>query len=185
MFSPFKYFAILATILLFFTGCAGASVSAPGMIVHFGNDTMGKSIILRRSVSSSGLPFSNPGAISPSSDPLEDGKVMGAAPDGRSLPEWVEFTWFETEYPETINRSFEQLSALPNKIARISVRERIPVDVVNSVVRSKGQPILKGRPPLKLWVYFIWSESSIKFRWSEVEGCCTVLRSGGDRIDKN
>lgn len=165
------------------TACAGTAVTGPGMTVHFGNAKQGKLIIMRDARTSSGATFANPGGLSPSAEPLMRGKVMSAAPDGRSLPEWVEFSWIETEYPETVNETYEQLRARPVNVERVPVRARVPADVVDEVTRSNQQRAKGELAELSLWVDFIWYDSGVKFRWREKRGCCTVVRSGGDQFD--
>jgi len=172
---------LLMTSML--AACASTAVSGPGMTVHFGNAKKGKLIIMRDARTASGATFANPGGLSPSAEPLMRGKVMGAAPDGRSLPEWVEFSWIETEYPETVMETYEQLRARPVKVERVPIRSRIPADVVEEVTRSNQQRAKGKLAELSLWVYFIWYDSGIKFRWSLERGCCTVVRSGGDQFD--
>lgn len=166
-----------------FFGCVGTPAIGPGMIVHFSNGINGKSVSMDDVKTAGGSAFSNPGSIAPSSNPMHDGKVMGAAPDGRFLPEWVEFTWIETDYPRIRDRTKEELDALPVKKARISVRQRVPVDVVQNVILSKSERRRGGGEDLSLWVYFVWQDAGVKFRWEEQSGCCKVLRAGGDSID--
>ena len=71
--------------------------------------------------------------------------------------------------------------SLPVHTERVPVRARVPQDVVDAVVASRGT-FVEGKPADKsLWVYFIWYESGIKFRWAIAQGS-NKLRSGGDAI---
>jgi len=104
---------------------------------------------------------------------------MGAAPDGRELPEWVEFEWTEPKYEEKHTR--EQLLAMLVKKARVPVRSRVPQDVIAEVMEAKRNREPHKLPEKMLWVYFIWYEDGIKFRWRLTSKCCGE-RSGGDEI---
>lgn len=119
---------------------------------------------------------------------------MGAAPDGRDLPEWVEFKWKEWPYPYPAKPSdpvalhawSDQVHAmsrsLPIKHARVPVKSRVPKDVVDEVLASNRKAVPGTLPDEMLWVYFIWYETGIKFRWSLEQGCCKVLKAGGDDL---
>ncbi len=106
---------------------------------------------------------------------------MGAAPDGRELPEWVEFVWSEPVYPEEPKQTLEEYRALPQKTERVPVRSRVPQDVVAEVMEAKRNREPHKLPEKMLWVYFIWSEDGIKLRWRLTSKCCDE-RSGGDEI---
>ena len=171
---------IFAAFLAGLCACATPSHQGPGMTVTFNNGLKGKSILFDRAVTASGMRFPDPGFLAPDTNPLRGGKTMGAAPDSRELPEQVEFTWRETKYQG--DYTYEQLKALPRKTARVTVRSRIPQDVVDEVMESnlKRQPHKLAEK--SLWVYFIWYESGIKFRWELRKNCCGILRAGGDDV---
>lgn len=107
---------------------------------------------------------------------------MGAAPDGRELPEFLEFTWAEPKYASTAPFVLEEYRKLPLKSGRVLIRQRVPADVVSKVLASHRGKAPNGRPDLKLWIYLIWREDGIGMRWELVQGCCDRLRSGGDEI---
>ncbi|MES2319826.1 MAG: hypothetical protein V4631_20295 [Pseudomonadota bacterium] len=177
--------AILMVALIGSGGCATRSAEGPGgpgMIVHFGNALKGRSVQFRSARTSNAIPFPNPGGLSPSSKPLEQGAVMGAAPDGRELPEWIDFTWVEAEYGSTAPFVLEEHRKLPIKSGRVLIRQRIPADVVAEVLASHRGQAANGRKDLRLWVFLIWREDKIAMRWNLEQGCCDVLRSGGDDI---
>lgn len=166
----------------------------PGMTVTFDNVIKGKKIDVLSAKTANGAPFVTPGSLSPvmRANPLLGGKTMGAAPDGRELPEWVEFEWTEWPYPspqqptdpvalQAWNDRVDYLSrTLPHQRARVAVRSRVPQDVVDEVLASNKRTAPKALPDHSLWVYFLWHETGIKFRWSLEQGCCNVLRAGGD-----
>lgn len=174
---------ILSFVAILSSGCAAPPLTGPGMTVTFNNGIKKTNVLIDRAMSSRGRAFPNPGSLGP--DPnrniLVGGKTMGAAADGRELPEWVEFEWVTTVRGSNYTR--EQLSALPIHKEQVRVRERVPQDVVGEVMESNRirQP---GKVADKsLWIYFIWYESGVKFRWELNDRCCGVLRSGGDRLE--
>lgn len=166
------------------------------MTVTFSGAIKGKSIDLLNAITSNKQPFPNPGVFGPTLNPMVGGKTMGAAPDGRDLPEWVEFTWKEWPYPDAgppmpteaaalhaWNEEVKAMSrALPIKTARVPVKSRVPQDVVDEVLTSNRRAAPGTLPDEMLWVYFIWYETGIKFRWSLEQGCCNVRKSGGDDL---
>lgn len=179
-----RVFAILVSIGACVTACATPASVGPGMTVTFRNVIKGKEILVRNAVSSSGNRFSNPGGLGPETDPLRGGATENAAPDGRALPEWVEFEWIEPVYSRVPAYRHDELHALPVKKARVLVRDRVPQDVVDEVMESNRRREPHKLPEKRLEVYFIWYESGIKFRWELEKGCCEVLRAGGDEIGK-
>ncbi len=114
--------AVLIAALITSAGCATRSADGPGMIVHFGNALKGRSVHFESARTSNAIPFPDPGSLSPSSKPLEQGAVMGAEPDGRELPEWIDFTWVEPEYGSTAPFVLEEYRKLPLKSGRVLIR---------------------------------------------------------------
>lgn len=189
-------FALVTVVLC--AGCAAPRPpDGPGMIVTFNNVITGKEVDVRRAKTANGIPFVTPGSLGPDKIPhaLLGGATTGAAPDGRELPEWVEFEWKEWPYPypakpsepvalQKWNDGVHAMSrSLPIKTARVAVRSRVPQDIVDEVVASNRSRELGKLPDKMLWVYFIWYETGIKFRWSLEQGCCRVRRTGGDDIE--
>ncbi len=109
---------------------------------------------------------------------------MGAAPDGRELPDWVEFTWREPPYPADEKQSLDEYRALPQHTSRVPVRSRVPQDAIDEVIESNRRTERGKLPDKMLWVYFIWYEDGIKFRWKLKSDCCGLLREGGDELPK-
>ena len=193
---------ILGLITSCLAACATTVIEGPGMTATFNNTIKGKAISVESAVTSNGTRFPNPGGLSPDSQPIFNGKIMlprgatmGAAPDGRQLPEWVEFEWKETLHPYSEPPSVPEAYAawsdairkhyqsLPIKTERVAVRERIPQSVIDEVMESNRQRKTGKVSEKMLWVYFIWYERGIKFRWELQKGCCDVIQAGGDEID--
>lgn len=193
-----RNFALWSLALPALSACGIAHYSppadGPGMIVTYNNVIKGTSIDLIEARTASGRGFPTAGSLGPDKNPMTGGKTMGAAPDGRTLPEWVEFDWKEWPYPYPEPPPFSDQEAtkawsdgvkamsksLPVHTERVPVRARVPQDVVDAVVASKGT-FVAGKPADKdLWVYFIWHESGIKFRWRMTQG--KTLRAGGDAV---
>ena len=175
-----RVFFILSAFLPWIAACAAPVNDGPGMIVTFRNVIKGKTLLFDDAVSTNGIVFPNPGGLAPESDPMQGGKTQGSAPDGLTLPEWVEFTWREPNYKE--EHTYEQLKAMPRKTGRVMIRNRVPQDVVGEVIESNRRRERSKTPDKMLWVYFIWYENDIKFRWELKKDCCTILREGGDPI---
>lgn len=171
--------------------------TGPGMIVTFTSLSAGHSVHIKGARLPSGQTFSGVGLSLggiKTSNWRTTGATEGAVPDGRELPEWVEFEWQEWPYPypkmpsepralqEWGNKRDGLSRSLPHKSARVLVRSRVPQDVVDEVIESKRKRKPHELPDKMLWVYFIWTDASIKFRWA-LKGCCGKLREGGDEID--
>ena len=163
-------------------GCASTLPPGPGMTVHFSNSKMGKLVGIESAVTATGAAFSNPGGLSPSTNPMHEGKTMGAAPDSRGLPEWVHFTWLEFPYP-SISSEPKDYDTWPRKTGRVQVKERVPTEVINEIIQSNKNTPRNQLPDQKLWIYLIWTDAGIKLQWRQKSGCCKLLRSGGDQID--
>jgi hypothetical protein len=181
-----RLFAIAGILSTFgtITGCAVARGTAtgtgPGMVVNFSNVLPGRTVHFLSVRTPNGTSFSNPGSLSSSPTPFKYPVVMGAAPDGRALPEWVEFTWREPAYPAVGEFNRAEFNALPQKSERVPIRARVPQDVVDEVIASRQRG---GTGNKRLWLYLLWREDGIKLAWSLKQDCCTVLRKGGDRVD--
>ena len=169
---------LAALLLVSLYGCAVASTKGPGMTLTYGNGKLGTLILVDQARTSDGGEFPTPGGLGPDKHPLRGGKTMGAAPDNRPVPQWVEFTWKEFPYPSNA----DDLPLGPVQHARISVSDRVPADVVAEVIRSK-QTAKTRDETLRLWLNFVWQRDGIAFGWQQYRGCCTLLRSGGDHVD--
>ena len=171
---------LMIALLPWVAACATPVTKGPGMIVTFRNVIKGKLLLFDKAVSANGVAFPNPGGLSPQANPRHGGATEGSIPDGRTLPEWIQFTWRESNYNE--DHTYEQLESMPRKSAQVAVRSRVPQDVVAEVIKSNHHRERGKTPEKMLWVYFVWYENEIKFRWELKKGCCTILSSGGDQI---
>lgn len=178
-------------ISIFFLGTS--TVQANGIVINFSNSVPNKEIEIK-GVFSDGNVIPNPGTLLPSPGRIvNSGATMGAAPDGRGLPEWVEFRWKEWFYPgEEYPKEFEarkiwkkniqEMSrTLPIKSERIVVRNRVPVYVIEKLSRARLTPV-EGED-LSLWLNFRWYPDGIRFYWKLKSGCCDLKEEGGDVID--
>ena len=152
-----------------------APSGGPGMIVTFVSTIEGTHIYFDKSTLPDGREFPNGGSIGYAKDPLNGGKTEGAAPDGRQLPEYVDFSWQEVpndtrpEEPIENKKYWEQrlayMRTLPIKHERVPIRSRIPPEIIDEVVESNRRKKPGKLSDKALWVYFIWTKQGIKFHW--------------------
>jgi hypothetical protein len=188
---------LLAALLSLTTGCLPVYVQpGPGMIVTFTSLKKGVSIYIESARLPSGAAFPDAGSFGPDKNWFNSGKTMGAAPDGRQLPEWVEIEWQEPQYPEQKPEDFpsreayshavrEKFQRLPNKTQRVFIRDRVPQEAIEEVLQSKRDAPRGKLPEKMLWVYLVWTDDGIKFRWQverepQAPGEPRVLQAGGD-----
>ena len=165
-------------------GCVEAN-DGPGIVLHFASLKEGVVIACTGGSLASGKRFPGPGALGRTKDWLTGGKTEGAAPDGRQLPEWVEFEW--TEYASDKDDSVKELGPLPVHVERVVIRERVPQDVIEEVIRSKLATPPGALPDKSLWLDFVWTDDGIKFHWrlESVKAAPEyILRSGGDVLER-
>ncbi|OIQ95704.1 hypothetical protein GALL_222790 [mine drainage metagenome] len=174
---------LLAGIAVGVPNLQAANADGPGMIVTYVGTENGISIAIQKISLPSGKLLGSPGSVGYAANPLNGGATEGIAPDGRQLPEWVDFEWSEPAYPE--RGSLEEYQALPHKTARVRVRERIPQAVVDEVMEAKRKRQYGKLPDKKIWVYSIWTASGVKFRWRLWDTSAHPRQpelSGGDEI---
>jgi hypothetical protein len=156
--------------------CSGGPGNAgPGMIVSFGGTVKGVRIHIKDARLPDGKEFPNAGSFGYSDDPTSGGKEMGAAPDGRQLPEWVDFEWQETPYPwnqrpsqsadEWREEVFATYRALPVKTQRVPIRSRIPQAVVDQVTEENRHPVRGQDTEKRLQINLVWTSQGIKMHW--------------------
>lgn len=158
-------------VLLLLSGCGlGFALSdafdantGPGMIVTYTSAIRDVSIIIRSSTLPDGSEFPNGGAIGFPSYPL-GGATMGAAPDGRHLPEWIDFTW--TESPDSDAVPVPIQVPVQTKRQRVFIRSRVPQEVIDKVEEAKRHLIAGYGSEKKLEIFFIWTTDGIKLRWN-------------------
>jgi hypothetical protein len=81
----------------------------------------------------------------------------------------------------------EEFRALPRERQRVLIRERVPQDAIEEVLQSKRDAPRGKLPEKMLWVYLVWTDEGIKFRWQvertpQAPGEIRVLRAGGDTL---
>lgn len=163
-------------------GCVEAD-EGPGMVLHFASLKKGVMISSRGGRLPNGTRFPGSGGLGYTKDWLLGGATEGAVPDGRQLPEWVEFEW--TEHLNDKEYVLEELRALPVHVQRVIIRGRVPQDVIDEVMRSKREAKPGKLPEKSLWLYFVWTDAGIKFHWrlESPRAPGYMLRSGGDTIE--
>jgi hypothetical protein len=121
------------------------------------------------------------------------GTLDGVGPDP-GLPEWVELTWREDPRPSLSYKEWfaideaerqarvDAFRALPLKSARVAVRNVVPPSVIEELEQSPMDPATPLLRLKRLRLYFIWTRDGVKLRWKAYEGCCTVVREGGDTV---
>src|SRR5690242_20126004 len=74
--------------------------TGPGMTITYSNAIREMDVNIKSARLSDGSAFPNAGGLSGASalngNPLAGGATMGGAPDGRDLPEYVDFEWRES-----------------------------------------------------------------------------------------
>jgi len=177
------FWRMLAALVVGALNLQAASAEGPSMIVTYVGTERGISIDIKKISLPSGKLLGSPGSFGYAANPLNGGKTEGIAPDGRQLPEWVDFVWSEPAYPKV--GTFEERMALPHKTARVMVRDRIPQAVVDEVMEAKRKRQYGKLPDKRIWVYFIWTASGVKFRWRLWDTSAHPRQpelSGGDEI---
>jgi hypothetical protein len=131
-----------------------------------------------------GAAFPHGGSIGgkngPNENPLNGGKTMGAAPDGRQLPAYIDFEWRESPLgvPDpTPKDPFSQAHkgwetqlmadfyAQPLKSQRVLIRSRVPDELVDDVIAANRRSVKGEGPEARIDLYFIWTDYGIKLRW--------------------
>lgn len=163
---------------IFFNQTHANTLDGPGMIITYYGTRKDVSIYIRSAHLPNGKDFPSAGSFGYAKNGLAGGATMGAAPDGRQLPEWIDFEWQEPPYPGLENgpsereaykdwhqRVDEQFRTLPLKHQRVMVRSRIPKEIVNEAIDENRHFIASYGPEKRLSVYFIWTSQGIKMHW--------------------
>ncbi|WP_194715398.1 hypothetical protein [Noviherbaspirillum soli] len=194
----------IKTLLLSFasfvlTACGSMqTVDGPGMITTFKSLMNGRSAYMLSLTLSNGKSAMTPFSVSggkAASWRQAPGSTTGMSGDTRALPEWIDFSWKETAYPSPKPSSFasddeygkylsDEKARLPLKTQRVFISSRIPPEVIQEVTYSRSH-IPKGQhlPEKMLWIYFIWTDDGIKFRWKMSCDKPCVEKGGGDEIN--
>jgi hypothetical protein len=132
------------------------------------------------SVSTAPLVFG--GMNKPNKNPLVGEVEMGAAPDGRELPEYIDFRWREESLPEppdptpkdkssAAHKAWEakglaDLHALPIKAQRVFIRNRVPAELVRAAIEANRHTPKGQLDEASIKISFIWTDYGIKLRWA-------------------
>ena len=93
------------------------------MIATFSNGIKGKEVDVLRARTANRTFFPTPGSLGPDKNPMTGGATMGAAPDGRELPQWVEFEWQVcAHYGRRYHLSVPHPAGCEEKVAKSSLR---------------------------------------------------------------
>ena len=188
----------LACFVLAACGSMRTADGGPGMITNFGSLMDGRSAYMLSVTLPNGNSAMTPFSVSGSRKPSwrqAIGSTTGMSGDTRGLPEWLDFSWKETAYPAPKPSSFasdeeygkylsDEKARLPLKTRRVFISSRIPPEVVQEVTYSRSH-IPKGQllPEKMLWIYFVWTDDGIKFRWKISCDKPCDRKEGGDEID--
>lgn len=174
------------------------TVDGPGMITNFGSMMNGRSTNIRAIIFPGGKRTVSGLSVGGTKKPgwrQAIGRTTGISGDTRGLPEWLDFEWQEPSYPglqpqdfttreEYSKYVFDEKASLPIKTQRVLISSRIPPEIIQEAIDSRAH-IQKGQglPEKSLWLYFIWTDDGIKFRWDLycIKPC--VTKEGGDEID--
>jgi hypothetical protein len=173
------------------------AADGPGMITTFGSLMDGRSAYMLSVTLPNGKSAMTPFSVSGSRKPnwrQAPGKTTGMSGDTRALPEWLDFSWKETAYPAPRPSSFasdeeygkylsDEKARLPLKTQRVFISSRIPPEIIQEAMDSRAH-IQKGQglPEKSLWLYFIWTDDGIKFRWKMSCDKPCDRKEGGDEI---
>lgn len=174
-----KILGLATLLLILLPNIVRANESdGPGMTTTYYGTRKDVRIHIKSAQLPSGKDFPTAGSFGYANNGLSGGATMGAAPDGRQLPEWIDFEWQEAPYPGLERAPSEreayiqwgklvdeQFRTLPRKHQRVMIRSRIPQSVVDEVVRANAHAIPHYGTEKHLEVFFIWTSQGIKLRW--------------------
>lgn len=174
------------------------TVDGPGMVMNYGSTMEGRSADIRAITFPSGKRTISGLSVTGGRKPSwrqAIGRTEGMSGDTRGVPEWLDFEWREPSYPGLEPENFpsdeayskavsEKYSKLTTKTQRVFISSRIPPEVVQEVIYSRSH-IPKGQslPEKMLWIYFIWTDDGIKFRWKMSCDLPCLRKEGGDEIN--
>lgn len=179
--------------------------AGPGMTVTYSNAIKGMDINIKSARLSNGSAFPDAGSLSgasiPNENPLSGDATMGGAPDGRDLPEYVDFEWRESPRSPPDPTPMDPLSqahkdweknmmddfySQPIKKQRVVIRNRVPAEVVNAVTGANRHSPSDQLTPASIEIFFIWTDNGIKLRWQiwhrPPSGIQYYSHHGGDEI---
>jgi hypothetical protein len=182
-----KYLVVAGIVMLAgLTGILAISPSAgPGMTLSYNSAIKDTEIWIDSARLPNGRAFSVPAVVDGmgkgNENPLVEMSVMGAAPDGRDLPEYVDFKWREEFLPQPTDSApddptseahqawrtkwMAQHKALPIRSQRVFIRNRIPAGTVRTVIEANHHTSRGQLNEASIWISFIWTGQGIKLRW--------------------
>ena len=191
---------LLASLAAFvsFACSSMQTVDGPGMITSYGSMMNGRSANIRTITFPSGKKTISNITVRGGRKPNwrhAVGTTEGMSGDTRGVPEWLDFEWREPSYPGLEPEDFpskeayskavsEKYSKLTTKTQRVFISSRIPPQIIQEAIDSRAH-IRQGQglPEKSLWIYFIWTDDGIKFRWDLYCTKPCVTKEGGDQID--
>jgi hypothetical protein len=173
--------ALLTSLAAFF---AGSQPTGPGMTVTYNSAIRDMEVDIKGARLPDGTAFPHGGSIggssTPNDNPLAGGATMGGAPDGRDLPEYVDFEWRESPrsppdptpmdassqaHMDWNKKMMDDFYSRPIKKQRVFIRSRIPAEVVNAAIEANRRTPRNQLTPASIEVFFIWTDYGIKLRW--------------------
>lgn len=165
---------------------ATARPAGPGMTLSFNSDMTDTCVHIDSARLPDGTAFSVPAVVDGmgkgNENPLVGMSVMGAAPDGRELPEYVDFKWREEPLPQPADplpddptsaahqawlaKWMAQMKALPIRSQRVFIRNRIPADAVRAAIEANRHTPRGHLDEASIRLTFIWTNHGIKLRWN-------------------
>lgn len=190
---------LLSSASLVLAACGSMrTVDGPGMTTNYGSMMEGRSADILAITFPSGKRTRSDITVRGSRKPnwrQAVGTTEGMSGDTRGVPEWLDFEWREPSYPGLRMKDFpsdeayskavaEKYSKLAIKTQRVFISSRIPPQIIQEAIDSRAH-IRKGQglPEKSLWIYFIWTDDGIKFRWDLYCTKPCVTKEGGDQID--
>lgn len=190
-------------------GCAVGLIpsiptGSPGISLNYASAIRDTDVTIKSARLPDGTAFPSAGTIGGKGrpddiNPLGDEAVMGGAPDGRALPEFVDFEWRESppappeptpmDQASPVHKEWEtkmmaEFYAHPIKRQRVFVRSRVPAEVVNAAIEINRHTQRGQVAEASVKLSFIWTDDGIKLRWElwHRTGVQYYSHQGGDEI---
>lgn len=163
---------------------AAAPTKGPGMTVTYNSTIIDTDVSIESARLADGAPFPHGGGIAGptklSDNPLSGGKTMGAVPDDRHLPDYIDFEWRESPKPppdptpkdpfsqahkDWENAMMAEFYTHPIKKQRVFVRSRVPEQLVDIVLKENRHSVKGHGAQASIEIFLIWTDRGIKLRW--------------------
>lgn len=176
-------------------GCAVQKhVNAVSSTYTFVNYETGVTVAVKNGQTDRGEPLPFRGSLR-SSSKIYSGATSATLGKSGRIPDWVEISWVETRpgwdmsYNDYLSLKKEEraerastYATLPVRSAKIDVRRRIPVEIIEDLNHSRLDHEHANLPPKSLRLYVIWTNEGLKMRWRVYGNSPKVLYEGGDKI---